>query len=101
MSSGHPDETLTVLLVDDIESQATRSQERLAPYGIRVEWRPSYRTAIEPLRDPDGGQLVDLVLVDQAFDVDTVDPADLLTPSEVETAAGTEEWDVRLHQGLF
>jgi len=99
--SGLSDATLTVLLVDDIESQADRIQECLAPYGIRVEWRPSYRTAIELLRDPDGGQLVDLVLVDQAFDVEAVDPADLLTPSEVETVAGTEEWDVRLHQGLF
>lgn len=95
------DATLTVLLIDDIPSQSERIQRCLRPYRIGVEWCPSYRAAMERLQDADLGQLVDLILIDQAFDVDSVVPEDLLTASEVGTPSGSEDWDVRLHQGLF
>src|SRR3989442_8287993 len=92
---------LTVLLVDDLEGQAHRIQDRLEPYRVRVEWRRSYRAAAELLRDPDAGPHVDLVLIDQAFDVGAVPDEELLTAAEIYPFEPTEEWDVRLHQGLF
>jgi hypothetical protein len=95
------DAAVTVLLVDDIASQAAKIQRCLRPYRVFVEWRASYRAAVEVLRDPDVGQLVDLILIDQAFDVDAVPAGDLLTASEVGTFVGTEAWDTNLHQGLF
>lgn len=91
----------TVLLIDDIESQAARIRECLRPYGVSVEWCPSYRAAVGLLADPDCGQLFDLVLIDQAFDVGAVPATDLLTHFEVGPPAGAEDWDVHLHQGLF
>jgi hypothetical protein len=91
--------TMTVLLVDDSRSQSARIQDRLVEYGISVVWRPSYRVASELLRHPDAGQLVDLVLIDQAFE--STPEADLLTRSEVDALPEAEDWDVRLHQGLF
>ncbi|HEY7200570.1 MAG TPA: hypothetical protein VIC57_10175, partial [Candidatus Dormibacteraeota bacterium] len=96
-----PRAPLTVLLVDDIELQASRIRDRLEPYRVRVEWRRSYGAAAELLRDPDAGPHVDLILIDQAFDVDAVPDEELLTPAEIEPAVGSQEWDVRLHQGLF
>lgn len=95
------DAVLIVLLIDDSESQLVRISDCLQPYGIRVEWRTSYREAVALLRDPDVGQLVDLVLIDQAFDSDAVPSVDLLTASEVDPRPGMDEWDVNLHQGLF
>jgi hypothetical protein len=91
--------TLAVLLIDDSESQAARLRACLAPYRIRVEWRPCYRAAAELLRRPEAGQLIDLILIDQAFD--SVPDDDLLTCSDLDTQPGAEEWDVVLHQGLF
>jgi CheY-like chemotaxis protein len=93
------DAVLTVLLVDDSPTQSARIQDCLAVYRVCVEWRPSYRSAAELLRDPDAGQLIDLILIDQAFE--SAPAADLLTHSEIDALAGTEDWDVHLHQGLF
>ncbi|HSR26194.1 MAG TPA: hypothetical protein VLW53_21750, partial [Candidatus Eisenbacteria bacterium] len=95
------DEPLTALLIDDGEAQARRIRDALRPHGIGVEWRSSYRTAMEVLRDPDAGRLVDLVLIDQAFDEDTVAPDELLTEVDVDPRPGTDEWDVQQQQGLF
>jgi hypothetical protein len=44
---------------------------------------------------------VDLVLVDQAFDTEAVDVANLLTTADIQAKARAAKWDVRLHQGLF
>src|SRR6266545_713257 len=95
------DASLTVLLIDDAETQGVRIQEVLRPYGVWVEWRSSYRAATRVLHDPDMGQLIDLILIDQDFTNDEVPDAELLTHAELGAVAGTEEWDVRLHQGLF
>ncbi|TMC12276.1 MAG: hypothetical protein E6J41_03225 [Chloroflexi bacterium] len=92
---------LTVLLIDDAETQSERIQDCLRDYAVWVEWRPSYRAAAELLHDPDRGQLIDLILIDQDFTGDAVPPEDLLTRSEVGGLTGTDDWDVRLHQGLF
>jgi hypothetical protein len=96
-----PSASLTVLLVDDSQSQSVKIQKHLHPYRIWVDWRPSYRTAVELLRDPDAGQLVDLILIDQAFEEEAMPASDLLTSSEVDALTGAEGWDVHLHQGLF
>src|SRR5262245_2170095 len=99
--NGPSDAPVTVLLIDDAETQSARIQERLREYGVLVEWRPSYGPAAELLRDHDVSQLVDLILIDQDFNNAEFPQAALLDHTAVGSLAGTEEWDVRLHQGLF
>ncbi|HYW25562.1 MAG TPA: hypothetical protein VE953_15440 [Terriglobales bacterium] len=96
-----PDSSPIALLIDDSDEQRDLIQRHLRPHGIRVEWRTGYRSALELLRDPGLGPLVDVVLIDQAFDTEAVADADLLTAADIEAGGATEGWDVRLHQGLF
>jgi hypothetical protein len=93
------DAAVTVLLIDDSRTQAERIQDCLVRYRVHLLWRATYRAAVRLLRDPDAGQIIDLVLIDQAFDL--VPAQDLLGHSEVAGLAGAGDWDVRLHQGLF
>src|ERR1041385_1214444 len=91
---GPGDAVTTVLLIDDMPSQAARIRERLAHYGFRVDWRRSCREATERLRHPAAGRLVDLVLIDQTFD--SVPRADLLTPSEIGAPAEARSGERRV-----